>query len=244
MVAARYFLFLMLFVSATAMAQLEEKLTIYVSGGGAVPVESFLFARPILLQGGDALDLTNDPGNFNDFYDNGINLDVGLNYTVFSNLALVGRFSYNYFNFNHSALEQAMTPTLKEIFAQIEQPYVPANLSLEGGAASIYLVTLGVRTGLDIGVFRPYLIGGGGWMHVSREQVDISYVDDLVSFFDRFNDSSSNAPVLTGGAGMQVRISDTVRPFLQFDYTNGFTDNDNTILYGFRFGLQLGLQTD
>lgn len=235
---------ILLILSATLWAQLDEKLTIFISGGAATPVESFIFASPTLVQSGEGLDLARSPGNFEDFYNNGLNIEAGLDYALSENFSLLGRFSYSYFNFSESTLEQAMAAPLGDILAQLQLPYVASNLALDGGAANFYMVTAGIRAGVDLGMIRPYLTGGGGYMRASQDQVNISYTDDLLAFYDRFAKSSENALVVTGGGGVVFQVSQLAQPYVQFDYVNGMTGDVNTIFYGARVGLQLGLKRD
>jgi opacity protein-like surface antigen len=231
---------LLLFVSS-AYAQLSEKLTIFVSGGASVPVESFLFNPPELFQYGEIFTFEEDKSNFEKYWNTGFNLNAGITYQFNPFLSVVGKFNYNHFSFNKDQLGEDITKILKPLLEDLEVPFYPSNLEIARGSTNIYTIMLNLKAGVSFGILNPYIMAGGGYMWVQQDIINISYVSDEVSFFERIAANSDNA--LTGNAagGIALNISQRVRPFVHADYVTGSTKDDSTILYTIVFGLNFGL---
>lgn len=234
-------IFCLLLFASSAYAQLSEKVTIFVSGGASVPVESFLFNPPDLYQYGELFTFEEDKTNFEKYWNTDLNLDAGITYRLNRFFSVVGKFNYNHFGFNQSQLNQDITGTLKPLLEAQQIPFYPSNLEIDRGSASIYAVTLNLKAGMTLGIFNPYITAGGGYMWVRQDIINISYLSDEVSFYERIAANSDNALAGNAGGGIALNISQRVRPFVQADYMYGSTKGDATILYTMVFGLNFGL---
>lgn len=231
---------LLLFVSS-GYAQLSEKVTIFISGGASVPVESFLFNPAELYQYGDVFKFEEDKTNFEKYWNADLNLDAGMTYRLNRFLSVVGKFNYNHFGFNQNQLNEDITATLKPLLELQQIPFYPSSLEIDRGSTNIYTVMLNLKAGMFLGILHPYIIGGGGYMWVQQDIVNVSYISDAVSFYERIAANSDNALAGNIGGGIALNISQGVRPFVQADYVYGSTKGDSTILYTLVFGLNFGL---
>lgn len=233
--------FCLLLFASSGFAQLSEKVTIFVSGGASVPVESFLFNPPELYQYGDIFTFDDDKSNFEKYWNTDLNLDAGITYRLNRFFSVVGKFNYNHFGFNQNQLNEDITATLEPLLEAQQIPFYPASLEIERGSTNIYAVTLNLKAGMFLGILNPYIIAGGGYMWVDQDIVNVSYISDEVSFYERIAANSDNALAGNAGGGIALNISQSVKPFIQADYVYGSTKGDATILYNIVFGLNFGL---
>lgn len=223
--------------------QLSEKLSLVISGGAAVPVESFALNPPNILQSPPELiaGIPTSTENFQEFWNTGLNLNAGLEYKITRNFSLLGRFDLNRFVLNNSKFENELARVIKPLFDEFQIPFDRSVLEADRGDINIYTISLNLKAGISLGALYPYLFGGGGYMLVDQEDIDFSYIADEASFFDRFVGRNESDLLGNAGAGIIFNLSRNVKPFVQGDYMTGLSGDSDTIAYAVKFGFFLGL---
>jgi len=257
-----FFILILLFTSIqSGFSQFAENMSIFISGGSSIPVESVVgkeFEFPQLSRdtgtddfGKEILGLTADQENIQDYWNNGFNFGAGMIFEVTRLLSVTAEFNYNSFAFNDNQMAQDIRDALQDPEI-IGIPYNPDGLTISQGDLSIYEITAGIRAQLPLGKLRPYLTVAGGYMRINQDPININYYDDfsvppgpqqgVVSFYDRIPGLTSNALMVSGGGGILLYLSKNLQPFIQANYIMGFTDDQDTILYPVKFGFVFTLK--
>ena len=244
-------------------SQISEKIGLYVSGGGTMPVESIVgktFEFPQLSRdvGGDFftefLGQQPDSKNIQNYWKTGFNVGGGLRYDLNSILAVSADFNYNLFRFDTNQLASDIGNSLQEIpiDPNMNVPFNPEGLTISQGSLNIYEFSVNVRAQFPLEMFRPYILGGGGYMRVNQDVISLSYYDDFnipplpqqgnVSFYDQIPAATYDALMLNAGVGLAVKLGKNLQPFVQVSYVQGLTKGNDTILYPVKFGFLFTLK--
>lgn len=231
--------------STFSSAQLDEKLNLYLGVGSALPVESFLLNPVQLLQVPDGvnLDFADDPTAFEEYYQTGLALNIGLDYQINSHFSLLASMGYNTFGFDSDAFGARVGRGLEEALSAFQLDYVPAAMLIEGGRASTLTGSVAAKVRLQAGFFAPYLMGGGGLIRVNQNLINVSYVTDDVNYYDRVSETHTNAAFATAGGGFALAFSEQIKPFVEGGYHLGLTDGDNTLYYSLQLGFVFSMES-
>ncbi|UCF64235.1 MAG: outer membrane beta-barrel protein [bacterium] len=253
----------LIFCVQLSYSQISEKIGLYVSGGGTMPVESIVgktFEFPQLSRDTDSDFFTEvlgreaDSKNIQNYWKTGFNVGGGLRYDINSILAVSADFNYNLFRFDANQLAGDVGNTLQEIpiDPNMNIPYNPDGLTISQGSLNIYEFSVNVRAQFPLERIRPYILGGAGYMRVNQDVISLSYYDDFnipplpqqgnVSFYDQIPAATYDAVMLNAGAGLAVKLSKNLQPFVQVSYVLGLTEGNDTILYPVKFGFLFTLK--
>lgn len=228
-------------------SQLSQKLQIYVGAGASQPVESFLLNK---FFEETQIDIQT-PKNFDNYWEPGFNIAAGLEYGFNRNLSIRAGFSYSHFTFNKNPIQEILENDYREIEQFFLQDGDTINIKIVDfeafrGAVNIYTASLTAKASLPLGVITPYIVGGGGYMHIEQEPIELSNLVDPIeygfSFSFRVTDDKSDSFMGIAGGGISFNLAKNIQPFLEGNYILGLTENDNTIYYSFRTGFIFGLR--
>lgn len=241
-------------------AQISEKIDLYISGGTSIPIESVIgktFNFPQLNKtiypdfAENALNLKPDVANFRDFWKTGINVGAGLIYKFNSNLSVMTDFNYSNFVFNKSKLRQDVANLFADLSAIGSQGSIPFNsaaLEINQGSIQMYQIVANLKAQISMKFFRPYIMGGAGYLRINQASININYYDEpftdvsaSISFYDQIPGANKDAMVLNGGVGVLFYLNKKLQPFIQASYAYANTQPDKTIYYPIRFGLNFSL---
>lgn len=242
-----------------AFSQISENMDIFVTAGTSLPVESSIGESFIFPQlnyftnsdfASDILGLTPDAANFEKYWKNGFNAGAGMNYRLNSYLSLVADFNYNHFEFDKNSLQQDISNAFENP-AVYGIPFNEQGLDIYQGAVNMYELKINARVQYPSENFRPYILAGGGYMHVNQDAVKINYYDEpfsdpnnatTIAFYDEIPGYSENAAVVNAGAGILFKINKNLQPFIQAEYSSGLTKDQNTVTYPIKFGFNFSLR--
>lgn len=226
----------------TGYSQFAQKVKLNTGAGIVSPKESFLLLNffPKMIQEvyGVSLDNSLAPpssaSNFETYWNNGANIGAGLEYHLHRNIAVQVGFDYSQFGINANQFKTE----LNSLFSKVQAGINVVDFTANRGTADIFTVSARVKLMMPTGFFTPYLSGGGGFMYLHQQPVDISsLVDPLgASFFYRIAEEKSSALLGSGGAGIIFNLSQVVRPYVEGNYFMGLTDQENTIFYSLKAG--------
>lgn len=223
-----YFLSASLLLVNFAFGQLSENLRLYAGGGISQPSESFLL-KDFLFENqlGQPTSAT-----FDKFWNLGLNIDAGLEYSITPTLGARLGFSYSNFSINDEEVRSEIRKVLPSVIQIVD-------FNANRGTVNIYAVALSARLQFPLHFITPYLIGGIGFMHINAEPVEISSINEPQdnSFSFRFPEDKADAFMNTGGAGIAVNVSQNLHPYVEGSYNLGLTEKDNTIYYSARVGM-------
>lgn len=243
-----YVLISIIFIlTSLSYGQLTERLKLYVGGGAAQPVESFLLNKffeemPIDVQ---------TPDNFENYWQPGVNIGAGFEYGFTRNLSLRADFSYSHFTFNPDPIRKIIEDGYRETEQLALQQGDTINIRIVDfnvyrGAVNIYTASLTAKASLPLGIVTPYIIGGGGYMHIEQQPIELSNLVDPIDFGFSFSfqvpQDKSDSFMGIGGGGISFNLAQNVHPFIEGNYLLGLTQGDNTIYYSFRGGFIFGFQ--
>jgi len=234
-------------LTSLSYGQLSQKLHLYVGAGAAQPGESFLLNKffeetPIDMQ---------TPDNFENYWDPGINIGAGLEYGFTRNLSLRADFSYSHFTFNPDPIRRIIEDGYRETEQLALQQGDTIDIRIVDfevyrGAVNIYTASLTAKASLPLGIITPYLVGGGGYMHIEQEPIELSNLVDPIelgfSFSFRIPEDKSDSFMGIAGGGISFNLAQNIHPFFEGNYLLGATEGDDTIYYSFRGGFIFGFQ--
>lgn len=234
-------------LTSLSYGQLSQKLHLYVGAGAAQPLESFLLNNffeemPIDVQTAD---------NFDNYWKPGINIGAGLEYGFTRNLSLRADFSYSHFIFNKDPIQLILENQNREYEQFFLQQGDTIDLRIVDfevyrGAVNIYTASITAKASLPLGIITPYVVGGGGYMHIEQEPIELSNLVDPIefgfSFSFRIPEDKSDSFMGIAGGGLSFNLAKNVHPFLEGNYLFGATEGDNTIYYSFRAGFIFDFQ--
>ncbi len=237
----------------TVMVQLgfgqwTQKIKIYTGAGAVFPRESFFLIDffPKMIQNvyGVQLEKSLQPvssaENFETYWNTGVNIGAGLEYELRRHLSLQLGFHYALFGFNEAQVKTDLNKLFKTVQAGVDV----VDFSANRGTVGIYSIALNLKASLPTGFFTPYLVGGGGFMILNQEPVEISSLTEPLgaSFSYRIPEEKTSAITGMGGGGIQIKLSKTIHPFVEGIYHLGLTENENTTFYTFKAGLVFDLK--
>lgn len=231
---------ILLIALSSAFGQWTKNLTFSVSGGMAVPHESFLLNDffkndPIGSQFGPVT-----ATNFKENWKNGTNINSRLQYH-FSRF-LSGQFGvyYSQFQFDKTRLENQLV----SFFKRNQIQYDVASLDTYRGTASALSVLLSGRATLPGHLLAPFVTGGAGYLHMNREPIEITSLGDPISlsFSGYIPGEKSDSFLAMAGGGLMLNLSKNVKPFVEVNYLLGTTSGQNTVFYTYQFGFVFGIQ--
>jgi opacity protein-like surface antigen len=242
-----------------SIAQISENIDIFVSGGTSLPVESSIgksltfpqlnyftntdFAR-------DILGLKPSAENFQEYWKTGFNAGAGLNYHLNSYLAITASFNYNHFEFDKNRLQQDISDPFEDPTI-IGVPFNKQGLDIFQGGVNIYELKINARVQFPLEIFTPYILAGGGYLHLNQDAVKINYYDEpfsdptnatTIAFYDEIPGNIEDALVANAGAGILFQLSKIFQPFIQAEYILGLTEDQDTVMYPIKFGFNLSLR--
>ncbi len=242
-------LFTLFIVTHLSYAQRSQNVRFFISGGSALPVESFLgspFTFPQLNEGvqpnfgQDVLGIAPSASNFDKYWENGLSLGGGLEYRLNNYISLLATFDYSHFIFNKNLMEDNFATTFQNDFGLALNR---ESFEITQGGASSYAVGLNAKLQFPVGIVTPYVTGGGGYFRIDQQPINFTYYDEFVlndiqtiNFYDRVPPASQDALMARAGGGIVFNLMKNVRPFVEADYILGMTDTDNTIIYPLKFG--------
>jgi opacity protein-like surface antigen len=242
-----------------SFAQISENIDIFISGGTSLPVESSIGKSLSFPQlnyftnadfAADVLGLTPDAENFQEYWKTGFNAGAGLNYHLNSYLAILASFNYNHFEFDKNRLQHDFTDAFENP-AVIGVPFNEQGLDVFQGGVNIYELKINAKVQLPLGVFRPYILAGGGYLHLNQDAVRINYYDEpfsdpnnatTIAFYDEIPGNTEDVLVANAGAGILFHLSKNFQPFIQAEYSLGLTKDQNTVMYPIKFGFNFSLR--
>ncbi|GAB4364195.1 MAG: hypothetical protein Kow0042_02590 [Calditrichia bacterium] len=240
-----------------AFGQVSEKINLYISGGTALPQESFIGSQFNFTQLNEGtgsnfaeefLKIENSPKNFNDYWKTGFSLGSGLEYRLNQILSALVEFNYHNFHFNKEQLEADFRRAIEDPNI-VGLPFNESSFELTQGSTNMYSLTLNIKVGFPLEMISTYVVAGGGYLRVQSEALNISYYDEplsqepvAISFYDRIDASSEDALVVNAGGGIIFNIFKNARPYVQASYAQGFTDPYDTKLIGVKFGFVFSFQ--
>ena len=233
-------LILFLIFFASAFAQFSEKFNIFVTTGSSTPVESYLLID---------FNKKNNIGkfstsNFKDYWNAGINLAGGLEYKLVQHLKLLATFSYSHFSANENSFRNDIETLYSSYEKQTGIRLSIVNFDVYRGNVNIYTLAIGGKASFTAGILTPYLNGGGGYMRLNLEPIEMSALVDPqeynASFSYRIPGDTSDSFMGYGGVGLIFNLSKNIRPFAEVNYIIGITDPNNTIFYSYKAGLNFG----
>jgi opacity protein-like surface antigen len=243
----------------SSSAQISEKIDLYISGGTSIPIESVVgktFNFPQLNKtiipdfAENALKLKPDVTNFSEFWKTGINVGAGLIYKFNNHLSVVTDFNYSNFVFNKNKLRQDVANFFADlsVIGLSSIPFNSAAMEINQGSIQMYQVVANLKAQVSMEFFRPYIIGGAGYLRINQAPININYYDEPyadvfqpISFYDQIPGANKDALVLNGGVGILFYLNKKFQPFIQASYTYANTQPDKTIYYPIRFGLNFSL---
>ncbi len=162
------------------------------------------------------------PKNFNDYWKIGFNLGVGFERKISD-----GWYGQVYFDYNTFAIDDSKYTKSKG--------YFESGLSVEGGAASILVVSANLKRMMARARSgeAPYLIGGIGIYRFSIATGSFAAADTTVEI----PNSSQNTVGMNVGVGVDVRIGFRTSFYLEGRYFVGFTSSDFTHHVPLRVGI-------
>ena len=232
-------LFLILFFIKVGFCQWTENLEMYISGGSSHPLESFLL--------NDFLSSNNiepySASNFEKYWNNGLDISAGLGYGINNFLSVRAGFSYSHFSFNETPINNFLEDAYLDIGPALGGTVEIVEFNSYKGAANMYSFQLSAKLAYNFNFVTPYVLGGGGYLYVTRESIDITNLaqDDIpaydFSFAEQIPGEDSGGILGSAGLGIIFNITPAFKPFFEGNYFLGMTQDDDTIYYSIIGGL-------
>lgn len=164
------------------------------------------------------------PDEFSDYWKVGfVNFGGGVGYSIIPAVSAVAYFDWNNFSFDgdkfaHDAGAGGM-------------------VSIEGGNASIMLISGNIKAQVPTGAVRPYFNGGAGLFLLSIDDVSVSGGGIVVDV----EGDSENAFSINFGGGLDFTVAENVALFADGRYIIGFTEGESTSTFPIRVGVNFKL---
>ena len=218
-----YKVFLMIIIiSSFTLAQTVNKYDIYLSGGAGIPLS---------------------PKNFSDNWNLGYNIGGGWGMNLTPDLSVILSVDYNSFAANMSKLFP--TDSVNKYALLITKSNSNASslhYDLTGYSINIFSVSLNAKYQLMTGPVIPYLVIGGGISNMSYSNIQINayYFGEEQSVTTSSGKPVQNSAFISGGAGIEFQLSETVNLFLEGKYCMGFTSGGSTSYVPVKGGFSIG----